>query len=172
MLARLQALPGQERAPEALELRGLLGAHGDWVALRDNWWRRTIEARAVSAAMSADGRRVLSAGDEIRLWNAKTGDPWLPWPFKGHEGPALSVALSGDGRLALSGGKDRTLRLWDAFWGGCIRVFKGVTGEVVVPPGGWPHPVTMPPKPRTRPSRACGRHCRRLPKRRSKPRRI
>jgi GTPase SAR1 family protein len=41
------------------------------------------------------------------------------------------VAWSPDGRLALSGAGDRTVRVWDATTGRCLRVLEGHSGEVL-----------------------------------------
>ena len=42
----------------------------------------------------------------------------------------LAAALSSDGRYVLSGSGDRTLRLWDAATGRCLRVLEGHQGSV------------------------------------------
>jgi hypothetical protein len=45
--------------------------------------------------------------------------------FAGHAGAVTSVCLSLDGGFALSGGTDRTLKLWEASTGQCLRTFAG-----------------------------------------------
>jgi serine/threonine protein kinase len=71
------------------------------------------ELRVESVAVTADGKRALSAGEDwkVRCWDIATGREVGP-PLV-HEGPILSVAVSPDGRRALSGSRDRTVRVWD-----------------------------------------------------------
>jgi WD40 repeat protein len=87
-----------------------------------------VTATGRSAAFSADGRFVLTAGENPCLWEVATGKQIRV--FKGHTGYVRSVAFSTDGRFVLSGGKDKTARLWDAATGQQIRIFKGHTAEV------------------------------------------
>src|SRR5262249_36901800 len=43
--------------------------------------------------------------------------------FKGHTQAVTSVYMSADKRFVLSGSADKTLRLWDAATGNCMRIF-------------------------------------------------
>jgi WD40 repeat protein len=69
-----------------------------------------------SVAISADGKRALSGGNDatLRLWDLETSKELLCLQH-GHADRVASVALSADGRWALSGGgkNDPTVRLWD-----------------------------------------------------------
>jgi WD40 repeat protein len=79
-------------------------------------------AAVVSAAFSADGKYVLSGGDDhvLRLWDAASGS--LVRTLTGHEGYVKSVAFRPDGSQALSGGSDATVRLWDVSTGKELKV--------------------------------------------------
>jgi WD40 repeat protein/mono/diheme cytochrome c family protein len=79
---------------------------------------------AVSAAMSPDGRYIVSAGDDrtIRFWDDASGKQVRV--FQGHDGGVKCVAFSPDGRYLLSGGSDATVRLWEVASGKEIKVFR------------------------------------------------
>ena len=49
----------------------------------------------------------------------------------GHTGAVRSVAFSPDSRHALSGSDDKTVRMWDARTGKCLRVLEGHTESVL-----------------------------------------
>jgi len=71
-------------------------------------------------AVSRDGRRILSGGDDkaVRLWDVASGKQL--YCFEGHAGPIRAVALSPDGRQGVWGGADGaygTLQVWDLVQG-------------------------------------------------------
>jgi WD40 repeat protein len=74
-------------------------------------------------ALSTDGKRVLTGGDNIAiLWDA---DHSLPvQTFARHTDTVMSVALRADGKRALTGSADKTAILWDADTGKPIHIFK------------------------------------------------
>ncbi|HZY85203.1 MAG TPA: hypothetical protein VFE78_10260, partial [Gemmataceae bacterium] len=78
-----------------------------------------------AVALSADGRRALSAGPEtsIFVWDAEAGTKLHT--LEGHTQAVTCLAVSPDGRYALSGGVDRTVRLWDLAAGREVRQFPG-----------------------------------------------
>jgi hypothetical protein len=85
----------------------------------------------VHAVFSADGKRILSGGDDgtVRLWDSASGKPLRV--FRGHTSYVKAVALGPDGKQALSGGTDATVRLWDADGGKELRVFRKHTEPLV-----------------------------------------
>ena len=73
---------------------------------------------------------VASAGEEVRLWNAHTGE--LLKTLTGHKDVVSSVAFSPDGNLIVSGDWyywDGHLSSWT--WSGEIRVWNAHTGELL-----------------------------------------
>lgn len=73
-------------------------------------------------AMSADGRWVVSSGDDssIRVVDTMTGRPLRT--LEGHTRRVASVSMSADSSVILSGGDDLTLRLWEVKNGRCIKI--------------------------------------------------
>jgi WD40 repeat protein/serine/threonine protein kinase len=85
----------------------------------------------VSVALSADGRRALSAGEEdlvVRHWDLETGQCLAE--LTGHIDEVGSIAMSADGRLAVSASGDRTIRVWNLATGECVQVLTGHTDAV------------------------------------------
>ncbi len=106
-----------------------------------------------SVVFSPDGKTIVSgsghwrgyegkasAGEEIRLWNAYTGE--LIKTLKGHKDVVSSVAFSPDGNLIVSGDWydwdgylssgtwTGEIRVWDAHTGEHLKILKGHTGGV------------------------------------------
>ena len=83
---------------------------------------------------------VASAGEEVRLWNANTGE--LIKTLTGHKDVVSSVAFSPDGNLIVSGDWydwdgylssgtwSGEIRVWDAHTGEHLKTLKGHTGGV------------------------------------------
>ncbi|KAG0015270.1 hypothetical protein BGZ80_009949 [Entomortierella chlamydospora] len=127
-----------------------LHGHGEWVSC---------------VAYSPNGNQVASGSDEktVRLWDVETGD--CTNTLKGHSSGVTNVVYSPNGNQIASGSKDhaghsnrvtsamysphggqivtgswdKTVRLWDAKTGQCIRILQGhdelVTSVVYSPSG-------------------------------------
>jgi hypothetical protein len=102
--AREALLDGAARSRERLRLRGHQG--GVW-----------------SAAYSADGSRIVSAGEDgtVRQWEAKSGRA-IGEPLRGHQRGVLSAAYSADGSRIVSAGQDGMVRQWLPAWSQPIGV--------------------------------------------------
>ncbi len=89
-----------------------------------------------SVAFSPDGK-ILASGNEdwtVRLWDVginqelKTARAETKAVIlQGHTGWVCSVAFSPDGKTLASGSSDRTLKLWDARDGKCLKTLLGHT---------------------------------------------
>jgi WD40 repeat protein len=78
--------------------------------------RRTLVGHSsfvVGVAMSADGRKAVSASHDrtLKVWALESGR--LLHTLEGHAGEVMQVAVSADGRRAVSASNDRTLKVWD-----------------------------------------------------------
>ena len=91
--------------------------------------------RGVAAvAVSADGRRAVSGGDDgtVRVWDLATGKQiasasqrlWH-WFARLHRRSVRSLSVSADGRCAVSGGDDGTVRVWDLDSGAPLHTLAG-----------------------------------------------
>ena len=83
------------------------------VSLRDTLKIVQTAHGVLAVAVSPDGQRIVSAGDDhtVRLWDAATGKP-IGEPFTGHQARVRAVAFSPDGQRVVSASEDETLRLW------------------------------------------------------------
>jgi WD40 repeat protein len=88
------------------------------------------EAGYWALAVSADGKRVISGGNDqiAHVWDLKTGKELKQ--LTGHTGPIWGAVLSADGKRAVTGGWDKSLRLWDVEAGKELKLFAGVKENV------------------------------------------
>jgi WD40 repeat protein len=109
-------------APLAADL-GLWDASGHVSGPLSTLTGHTGFVRAV--AISPDGRRALSGGDDhvLRLWDLLTAR--LVASLPGHTAAVRAIAFLPDGSQALSAGDDKVARLWDLAAGRELHAYKG-----------------------------------------------
>jgi WD40 repeat protein len=126
-----RAVPGRERAPDALALWDQLAARLPRRGLASAWEDATVASapeQLLGVALDPEGRRALTAGldGSVRLYDVAARR--LVTTLGAHAGAATAATFAGSG-AALSGGRDRLLRLW-ALDGGPARELEG-HGETV-----------------------------------------
>jgi WD40 repeat protein len=87
-------------------------------------------AMVLDAAVTPDGRRVVSASGDNTLivWDLESGKD--KQVLKGHDSYVTSVVVTPDGRLAISGSLDATVRVWDLEDGREVFVLRGHAGPI------------------------------------------
>ena len=75
------------------------------------------------ASFSPDGKRIVSASWDVRIWDAETGQ--CLHKLEGHTNFVWSVSFSPDSKRIVSASFDKTIRIWDAQTGQCLRELKG-----------------------------------------------
>jgi hypothetical protein len=88
-------------------------------------------AAVLSVAISADGRRLVSASADgtLKVWDAATGQEKLT--LTGHTRSVHSVAISADNTCIVSGSDDKTVKVWDAATGQEKLTLTGHKGPVL-----------------------------------------
>lgn len=81
-----------------------------------------------SIAYTPDGKILISACNDIRLWDPASGQEIRR--LAGHSGSVQSVAIASDGIMLASGGSDGMVRLWDVSTGRELRNMKGHTSLI------------------------------------------
>ena len=126
-LALARAVPGYERAPEAMALNASLGKLLQRKTLREGRLVRTLKGHTntiSTVSITEDGRFAVSGSRDrsLRIWVLSTGICLRS--LSGHRDVVSCVTLSQDKHFAVSGSWDKTLRLWALATGECLKEFK------------------------------------------------
>ena len=89
-----------------------------------------IPERQMSIALSPDGSRIATGGEDglLRIFKADTGEQLATMSGQGME--ILTIAFSPDGSRIASAGMDRKVRLWDAKTFEQVAAFAGHEGHI------------------------------------------
>jgi WD40 repeat protein len=79
-------------------------------------------------AYSPDGKTIATYDNDVKLWDAKTGD--LKQTLTEHAADIYDVQFSPKGDLLASASTDKTIKLWDPQTGKVIRTLEGHTDIV------------------------------------------
>ena len=90
---------------------------------------RRLGGSALTARLSPDGTRILGAGDEVREWDARTGELLMRTSSGGQ--PLYSAAFSRDGTRFAAAGTDGAVRVWSRDGGTPLAVMHGHHGQVL-----------------------------------------
>lgn len=143
LLHELRALPGWERAPEALEEYARVALTCERVSFRAAWEAGELSGHTSmihALAMSADGSWMVSGGEDrtIRMW--ETGSGRCVRVLQGHTQNILGLAISADQTWIVSGGRDHTIRVWETASGRCVQTFStrhAISTVRLSPDGRW-----------------------------------
>lgn len=81
-------------------------------------------------AFRPDGRRFVSSGNSVILWDTQTRKP-IGDPLQGHVNAVTTVSFSPDSQVLATGSADATVRVWDADTGAFLwNVMYGHEGRI------------------------------------------
>ncbi len=105
-------------------IRAALGDYSAQTVLRGH------EGPVWSAQFAADGKTVVTAGQDetARLWDVASGKELQV--LRGHKGRVTSAQFAADGKTVVTAGLDGTARLWDVASGKELQVLRGHEGRV------------------------------------------
>ncbi|MGE5560170.1 MAG: tetratricopeptide repeat protein, partial [Chloroflexota bacterium] len=125
LLRQAAPLPGHDRHPQILASFLRSGHYSDHVDLPFVRTLRGHSGPINTVAMSPDGRRALTAGDDgtMRIWDLVNVRPMQV--LAGAGGPIRSAAYSGDGQRIITVEGDQAARLYDVSSGRNLLSFRG-----------------------------------------------
>ncbi|NJR66468.1 MAG: protein kinase [Leptolyngbyaceae cyanobacterium CRU_2_3] len=127
--SHIHLFDGRERRATDLYRRSPFSPFAALLGKLDGFTRRlqstTHHGTVWSVGFSADGRYVVSGGDDrvVKLWDIQTGKCLRI--FQGHKGPVLAVQFTPDRQHILSASADQTIKLWEITTGHEVQTFKG-----------------------------------------------
>lgn len=85
-----------------------------WSLTGEPGWAAAQDAAITGGAWSADGKTLITAGDDraVKVWDAATGK-LLATIEQAHKGTVLAVSLSPDGKTLATAGSNLVVKLWD-----------------------------------------------------------
>ena len=105
-------------------------------------WQVLLDDYPADLCWSADGRQVLMAGGEGRLYRVSAGDAQVV-QLGSHEPGVLAAAWQPGGKLLATAGQDGSVRLWDGLGA------EGQSGRVVHRSPRWPLGLAFDPRGRS-----------------------
>jgi WD40 repeat protein len=132
LLTRARRTPGFERDPHVLSAWRMLAGVLPRVGVRAGWQVGEFPGLRVAPNaidLSADGTRVVSGGETLRVWDTRTGHCLREWGMGtglatrrhiNRPSPFTAVRLSPDQQRVLTTTQDGQIRVWSIDTGDCL----------------------------------------------------